>query len=446
MTQRAILAPTMQQSIEILLLPIIDLQTVIEQQLQENPLLEIDERRTREEKDAFYEELQNRIQHYDSVRTPRGFYSPDDEKYEARPLEAKLPLEDHLLKQLRLEISDRDEIRIGEFIIYNLNDKGYLQISCEEIAQIFNLESAAPVDSVLRIIQNFDPIGIASRNLKECLLLQINSRFQENSQIVKKLINRHMDELGKKKYASIAKSMNISVELVKTIAQKISQLEPMPARNFRPVENNIYIKPDVKIFKDENDSYQVSSNSSYLPHLRINHYYQKMLSRPNCSPEEKHFIQEKMKNAFIFMKSIDQRKSTLEKIGHYIIQNQLEFLEYGLRNLKPMRLKDVASKLERNESTISRAISNKFVDTPQGLFSLKYFFTQGIDNKNGNAISSRTVKEEIKDLIKDENQNKPLSDQDIYHYLAEKGLGVSRRTVAKYRQAMKILPSHLRKH
>ena len=444
--QKPILAPSMQQSIEVLLLPVVDLEMAIEQELQNNPLLELDEEKPDIEKDAIEKILGQRIHSWED-RFPANHYSDhrEEEDMEERPITRKPPLEDYLLQQFRLELIDPLELRIGELIIGNLDEDGYFRCSVEEIAQLVGLHETGPVCKVLETIQGLEPIGIASRNLRECLLIQVHYKFNGESELLKVIINNFLDELGRKKYMKIARELKIPEEKVREVCRCISQLEPRPARNYRPIHPHIYIKPDVTITQNGESGYHIHINKECISSLRINPVYKRMLLSPTRTPEEKTFIQEKIKNAVIFLKSIEQRHQTLREITEYILRHQKDFFEQDHTALKPMILRDVAQAVGRNESTISRAINGKYMDTPQGLFPMKFFFAQAVSPQSENSISSRGIKEEIKTLIEAENKVDPLSDQEIRLYLERKQMKISRRTVAKYRQVLHILPSNLRK-
>jgi len=446
--QKQLLAPAMQQSIETLLLPLGELNTSIDQELQDNPLLEIDE-----EKQKILQEQQVneslKILELSGLthNMPTREHLSDDETLEERPIKMEVSLEDELLQQLRMELSDPLEIRLGEFIIGSLDEDGYLRTTCQEIAKATDINDILRVEYILKIIQNFEPPGIASRNLKECLLSQVHLRCNGNGKLVTPIIENYLEELGRKKFQEMAKKLGVSVEAIREAAQIISLFEPKPARNYRPIAANLYIKPDVFIAKDENDQYQIRINRDGNPPLRINTHYQRLLQRKNLSHEERSFIREKLKNALYFIKSVAQRGQTIVRITEYILEKQKDFFENGHMSLVPLTLKDIAQTIDRNESTISRAVTNKYVDTPCGLFPLKFFFSQGIaENGNGSgAIASRGIKEEIKGLIESENKTSPLSDQTIQNYFKRKDVTIARRTISKYRNTLRILPSHLRK-
>lgn len=442
--QRQTLAPSMQQSIGLLLLPILELNTTITQELEENPLLEIKGEETEEWPSSLEKDF-IRISDTFNQNFSYGQNFTDDDILEEIPIEKKISLEDKLLRQLKTELSGPLEIKIGEFVIGNLDENGYLKVTCEEISLMSGVDDMDLIEKVIKIIQFFDPVGVGSRDIKECLLTQIEFKHNSNNSLARKIINDHLKELGNKKFNKIAKKLNVHVAEVKNALKIIASLEPKPARNYRPIMPNIYIKPDITIKKDAENSYQIDINYKGLPRLQINPLYKRMLHKNNLNDDEKNFIREKIKNAINFIKSIEQRGQTIQKIAEYILEKQKKFFENGHLELIPMTLKDVATALNRNESTISRAITNKYVDTPKGTLPIKFFFSQKVSENGIYPVSSRSVKEELKALINAEPPSSPLSDQDIQKYFQKKGTHLARRTINKYRQAMHILPSYLRK-
>lgn len=428
------------------MLHLAELNLCIDAQLQENPLLEIDEERLKHQdqpKDELQKILDYAMHSHHSQIQDASF---DDEQVDERPLRMVSTLEDELLQQLHIELSDPLEIAIGEYIIGSLNEDGYLTTSCEDINRALGVHDLLRVEYILKIIQNFEPLGIASRTLEECLLAQVHARCNGNRRLIENIIENHLEDLGRKKFKEIAKKLGVMPEAVKDASKAISLFEPKPARNYSPIAANLYIKPDIFITKDEQDQYHIKVNREGNLPLRINTRYQKMLEDKNLSKEEKAFIREKLQNALLFIKSINQRGRTIKQITEYILDKQKDFFEHGHMALVPMTLKDIAEKIERNESTISRAISNKYIDTPRGIYPMKFFFSQGCADNGTGAVASRSIKEEIKELIEAEDKKSPLSDQRIQDHFKRKDMNIARRTISKYRQTLRILPSHLRKN
>ncbi len=454
--QKQILAPSMQQSIEILLLPLLDLSQSIEAEMQNNPLLEIDEEKQREsskDEDQADNSLDNMInQIVENSEAPYYHKEIYEEPPDEKPYKRQETLEEKLSRQLHIDLNDPLHEKIGEFIIGNINEDGYLTLSCEEIAEILGLQDTTEVEFVLKIIQDFDPVGMAARDLKECLLLQIPHKLNSKIELATIMVRDYLQELGQKKYQYMARKLKVSLDEIKETARLIASLDPRPARNYRPIRGSIYIKPDVSVVKDENDRYVINVNHDGLPPLRINHKYKSLIRGGKLSTEEKKFVKEQLQNAIIFIKSIEQRGQTIHAIAEHILKTQENFFNNGHSGLVPMTLKDVALAVNRNESTISRAINNKYMETPKGIYAFKFFFSQAVSqNQNagpqeeGSGVSNRSVKEKIKELIEHEDKSSPLSDADIQKYFTRKGMNIARRTIAKYRQKERILPSHLRK-
>ena len=460
--QKQILAPAMQQSIEMLMLPIMDLHMAINQELQNNPLLEVAEEQPGLEEQPQQETAPDpeeaRVRLEDLLNIPDIPYAGHDGNEEdlanEKPFKCGETLEENLLHQLKFEFSDPLSVKIGEMIIGNIDEDGYLTITCEEIAEMLSIRDLSRIEAVLAAVQHFDPLGVASRDIKECLVLQARHKTNGSSDLVCRIIKEHLTEIGQKRYADIAKKLQVTLDDVKAAARMIAQLEPRPARNHRPVSPNIYIKPDVTISCDEENQYQIHINNGGVPSLRINAMYKNMVKKAGLNPQEKEFIRENLKNAVSFIRSVKQRGQTLEEICKYILQRQEGFLRNGSAELVPMTLRDVAQAVDRNESTISRAINNKYIDTPQGLFPMKFFFSCAVNagpgSESGTAhpqatVSSRSIQEEVRHLIEEEDKDHPLSDQDIQEIFEERGWKIARRTVSKYRQNLHILPSHLRR-
>ena len=441
-TQKQILAPVLQQSISILMLSLTELQTTIEQELQSNPMLDAEP-----VKDSTnlinISNMPNSFRQASDSPNSAQFMNEDEEPREIPIVQSK-SLEDHLMRQLRIEIEDPFKRKIGELIIGNLDVDGYLTTPIDEIAWLAKTADLGLVEKVLKTIQLFDPAGIASRNIQECLLNQIkasNSVYRANAIMI---IENHFENFFQKKFEKIAKETHLTLANITEAAQFITTLEPKPTRDFQNVEQTVYVQPDIYVTKDNDGNLHIEVNRSEVPFIRINPLYMKLLKDPNTTADEQKFIQEKLTNAVNFIKSIQQRGETLLKIARYIVDHQKEFFDGNIASLSPMSLKNIAEALNRNESTISRAIHNKYMQTPQGLYPLHFFFSQAVNAANKD-ISSHNIKEEIRNLIDAEDKKHPLSDQDIIKHFEVKGLKMARRTVNKYRQELEIPPSHKRK-
>jgi RNA polymerase sigma-54 factor len=444
--QKTTLSPVMQKSIQVLLLPRQDLSLAIEQELLENPALDIMEERQEEETDHYNEDhLERLLEEFPYQTFDAGGDDPGDDQDQVHVLSRSNTLEEELLKQLRMELNDPRDLRIGEYVIGNINEDGYLKVTFEENAQALNIEDPSQIQRVLDVVQSFEPVGIASFGLKDCLCRQIRHRFLEGGDLLLKIVEDHLPDLGERKFDKIAKSTGSRMEHVKRAAQIIGSLEPRPARNYRPIGGNIYIEPDVYILIDDEGHFQIRINEEGIPSLRVSSVYKKMLRDKNMNGEEKEFVRQKLHNAVSFIKSVEQRSQTLRGIVEFIVNRQKDFFVKGHGSLTPMILKDVAQEIGRNESTISRAIHHKYVDTPQGTFPLKFFFSQSLTNNENGFVANRSIKEAIREMIRDEDKSAPISDQALQTYFKNKGIQVARRTIGKYRNSLKILPARLRK-
>ncbi len=351
-------------------------------------------------------------------------------------------LTDTLLDQLNLVMMSDEERRIGTFIIHNLNEDGYLSCSREEL--VFMAECPIEtLDEVREIIQEFEPPGSASVDLRECLLTQLKLIGYEADDYVVLIVDGYLKDLESRRYDKIAKALNVDVAEVIEAHSIIRGLEPKPGRNYGD-RQAAYITPDVYIHR-VGDEFVVTLNDEGLPHLQVNPYYKTMMKDSQSPGETKGYLQDKVRSASWLIKSIEQRQRTLRKVTESIVRFQREFLLHGIEHLKPMVLKDVANDISMHESTVSRATANKYVHTSRGLFELKYFFTSSLKGTDGTDISSESVKSKIQEIISAEDPGKPLSDQIIVKELAKDHIDIARRTVAKYREMLGILPSSKRK-
>ncbi len=440
LSQSLVMTPQLQQAIKLLQLGRQEYLDVIQKEILENPLLDdsISEdliKKTNSLKENLEQESSS---HWEKVKKNTLRDSPsrssliDSISYEENSLDS------HLYEQLRTSDILESKRHIAINIIGDLDQNGYLSSSITELANLLQ-EEEEEVLEVLKLIQEFDPVGIASRDLKECLSIQLIEKGLSNS-LSYKIVSKHLKKLENKNYNLIAKEENVALEDIYSAIKLIQTLEPRPARPFFS-DSPVYITPDVYVKKVE-DEYLVYLNESGLPSLKINTEYQNYINKGN--PNEKEYLQEKTRSALWLIKSIEQRQQTILKVTESIMKFQHEFLEQGVSKLKPLVLREIAEDVSMHESTISRVTTNKFVHTSWGVFELKYFFSSGI--KSGNSeISSESVKERIRQIISEEKKERPFSDQDLVNILKKEEIKIARRTVAKYREAMGILSSSRRK-
>lgn len=468
LSQKLILTPQLQLAIKLLQMPQLELSQALTLELTENPFLdEVIE----EGEELSREEIENIESHEapDDTEAPLeklisdlGGYGVedyfDDRGSDGRDLgyftpgtverpsydqfaSRELDLSDHLLWQLRLSDADEETREIGEIVIGNIDENGYLRVTDEEIAQTSGAEMEK-VRAAVDLVQGFDPPGIAARNLQECLLLQLRAVNLQGS-LVEQIVLKNMADVEKKRYQQIARQYTVSLDTVMAAIRVIEGLEPKPARNFSNLTPT-YVVPDVTVVKTE-DGYQIILNDEGLPRLRLNSYYKKLfLAKNSLSKEEKQFIEEKLRSAVWLLKSLDQRNRTIYRVTESILNFQKDFFDTGIALLKPLNLRDVAASLGMHESTISRVTSNKFLSCSRGLFSFRFFFSSALQSGTG-SVSSTSVKDLIKKIILEENSKKPLSDQKIVELLKTKNIVIARRTVAKYREELKIPPQGQRK-
>src|SRR5438876_236091 len=318
-------------------------------------------------------------------------------------------------------------------------DDGYLRAEVEEIALGMGA-TVEEVESALRLVQGFDPTGVAARSVRECLLLQLTADAEPDPVSVE-IVEKHFEDLERRRYAEIARALKLPLDRIMESIEEIQSLEPKPGRRFSTSDQR-YIAPDVSIHK-LGDDYVVVLNEEGIPRLRVNALYRSLLRR--SSDEAKQDVEQKLRSAVSLIKSVEQRQRTLRKVTQSLVKFQRDFLDRGVAHLRPLALRHVGEDIGMHESTISRVTTNKYVETPQGLFELKYFFHSGIASDSGEMVSSVSVKKNIRDLVAAEDAGKPLSDQEIAQVLRGQGLTIARRTVAKYREELGILPSHQRR-
>ena len=437
------MSPQMQQSLNILQAPLAELRQLVDTELRENPALE----EVPPENPAAAEPRENSgledqwNEYYAQRATAEPWTREALEKRQhffdsqTRPES----LQENLLSQLLTASWEKPAARIAIEIIGNIDDQGYFRTDPADIAYAADSD-ALEVEKVLEKVQEFDPPGIAARNLAECLFLQLKPQGREHSTEAR-IVRHHLEELGRKKFPEIAAALGVTVQDVQSSAEAIARLDPRPGSAFSTEPEQIVI-PEIVVERD-GDDYLVRLNSDEIPALRIADSYKDML--PDSSREVRDYLRDKIKGGKFFIRSIQQRQQTLMNIGREIVTRQREFLDHGPSHLRPMTMSQIADAVGVHETTVSRAASGKYIATPQGIFEIKYFFTHGYTNSEGEEVSNESVRQAILEIVRHETPRHPHSDQDMVRLLKEQGLTVARRTVAKYRDQLGILPSHLRK-
>jgi RNA polymerase sigma-54 factor len=465
LVQKLILTPSLQQAIKLLPMSTLELADLLNQEMVENPLLEevpTEELQPAEQQQPEKQEAQPAVEKpdtWDDADYDYFFGDYLDDGYRSRtPSEVKeLPpientlssaasLADHLLWQLSLQTEDESVKEIGRAIIGNLDDDGYLVASVEEIAQMGEWP-VADVEKALQHVQTFDPIGVAARDLQECLWLQIRHLGLEGEPS-EKIVTEHLRLLQNHQVPEIARKLGMPIEELKTHIEIIRNLDPKPGSRYNPSQSQ-YVIPDVYVVKVE-DQYVAMLNEEGLPQLRISPVYRRLLDKSGQAGTEeagetRAYVKDKFRSALWLIKSVDQRQKTIHKVATSIINFQREFLDQGIEFLRPLVLRDVANDIGMHESTVSRVVNNKYMHTPQGVFEMKYFFHSGISSSYGESVSSVTIKQRIRKIIENEDPRKPLSDSKIVSILQKEGLMLARRTIAKYREELKIPTSNQRK-
>jgi RNA polymerase sigma-54 factor len=472
LVQQLVITPQLQQAIRLLQLTRLELVDMISQEMKDNPLLEEieegeqipGEASVAEEEERPAQELEHTPEVKGEGETPEAINEFDWENYldnynltpiqrssgqdgEERPsfenfLVKNTTLADHLLWQLQFSRFTDEEHRAGTWIIGNLDEDGYLKMPLEDIVGDVNV-SLETVENALRKIQKFDPMGVAARDLRECLLIQLKGMAVQNA-VAEAIVSEHLSLLKNRNYPAIAKRLGVSLDKVNEAAFLVSSLEPKPGRAFGG-EAAQEIIPDVYIHKVEGE-YVVYLNDDEVPRLRVNNLYRSILTnnRPVVD-EDKRYIQEKLRSALWLIRSIHQRQRTIYKVAKSIVKFQKEFLDKGIQFLKPLVLRDVAEDIEMHESTISRVTNNKYAYTPQGIYELKFFFNTGITSTQGEDLASESVKNLVREIIAKEDPKKPYSDEKLVQILKGMNIHIARRTVSKYRESMKILSSNERR-
>jgi RNA polymerase sigma-54 factor len=450
-----VLAPQLQQSLQILQAPTLELKNIVQQELQTNPVLEEDpslqetEDRSSDEAD-FQEEfdklakLDEEWRDYMAQNVSYSARSQEDEERRQFFLDSlanQETLQQHLLDQLNTADIDAKKRKAAELLIGNIDDIGFLSAPSDEIANLSGT-SIEDLQQALELVQTFHPVGVGARDLKDCLLIQLR-RLGKAQSLEYQIVDQYLDDLGRKRYPDIARRLGVTVDQVQKAANFIATLDPKPGQIFSP-EPNSYVLPDVVVEK-VGDEYVVSLTGDQIPHLRINKMYRDLMAQSRNGGEVRDYIREKIRSGKFLIKSIHQRQQTILNIAIEIVKRQCDFLDHGTAFLKPMTMVQIADAVGVHETTVSRAISGKYIATPQGVVEMKFFFTPGYQTTDGVSLSNTSVKETIADLIRNEDNRMPLSDKEIVEILSERGIPIARRTVAKYRAELNILPSNLRK-
>jgi RNA polymerase sigma-54 factor len=473
--QKLILAPALQQAIKLLPLTNLELIEVIDAELAQNPMIEVEGEsldrtapepgQTPEERDAEkapaeaptdlklpaadpeFEPSANdgfdaRFQEY----LDDGFRPHFRENREAVSLENTLSrtpsLWDHLNWQATLTFLDKDDLETAQFIIGNINEDGYLETSAEEVARL-GRTTPETVNRVRETIKTFDPVGCGSLDVREALLAQMD-QLQLQDPVARAIVAEHLALIEKSDFAHLSRALNVPIAELKDHMDLIKGLDPAPGRKYSE-ERTTYVVPDIIVNK-EGDDWTIVLNDEGLPRLRISPYYRQLLARAaQDQPEAYRFLVDRMKKAVWFLRSLDQRNKTIFRVAQYVVNKQRGFLDKGLDDIKPMTLMEIAQAIGVHESTVGRVVANKYIQTPQGVYPLKYFFHKSLPGSYGEEVSSLRIKDKIKKLVEGEDPANPLSDIEIGDLLARESLKVARRTIAKYRMQLRIEPSHIRK-
>lgn len=444
-TQKLVMTPELRQAIELLQFNILELDNYIQKELEENPMLEPETKGEElESLDAKLEEDINWAEYFEDGSNygyNRGGGEQEDLNFQSF-IQDKPSMRDDLVTQFNILADTKKEIDIGKIIIQNLDEDGYLGVEIDELVKTTPFKRKDLI-KVLEKIQKLEPLGIGARNLEECLLLQLKEK-NKLTPLIEKVIKGYLEDVAYNRIHKISNELKVDEEEVKAAISEIKKLEPRPAKHLSDEEESTrYIVPDGEI-KFVDGEYKVILNEDTAPRLIINNKYKKMLLE-GVEGEAKEYLEERLDRALWVIRSIEQRKNTIEKILKSILKFQADFFKDGEKALKPLTMKEVADDIEMHESTVSRVANDKYVQTPRGLYEIKYFFVSGITTSEGEDKSSMSIKAIIKDIIEKEDKEKPYSDQKIANLLKEKGIKISRRTVAKYRNEMDILSSSMRR-
>lgn len=477
-SQKLVMTPELIQAIQILQFNTQELESYVEEQLLTNPILELQStspmdgeneksgEEIREEKnegfqsdkefgpdyESKFESKENndfdwaehfKEKEYDDISYKQWEYAKEKNEYTFEQfVSSEITLTEHLLFQLQFAPIKRSCRNIGRYMIESLDENGYMTLSVEEIARELNVEQDK-VQIVLDAIQSFDPPGVGARNLKECLLIQLAHQGNDNP-LIREVVTNYLEDIAGNRLNNIAKALNVSVREIQEISDLIKGLEPKPGRQFGSASETRYIIPDVTVEKVDGE-YIVTVNESSAPKLTISPYYQKMLIESDKESNISKFLTGRLNSALWLIKSIEQRKQTIYNVVSAVVKYQIDFFEKGPKYLKTLTLKQIADEVGIHESTVSRSINGKYMQSPRGIYEIKYFFTSGVSGNSGEGIASESIKTFIREIVENEDPKAPLSDQTMVEILAERGIEISRRTVAKYRDEMNLPSSSKRK-
>ena len=445
----------MQQSLQFLQAPAMELQSLVQQEIEINPVLEETPDEGKPDTDAEDWDKQLEVlrqkdeewrEYFSQSSTTAGVsYNPEAAERRQFLFDSQVEaphLADHLQRQLTLATSNAEMLRVGEEIIGNVDDAGFLKIPLVEVAQSSRVDYSV-AQATLDLIQTFDPVGVAARDLRECLLIQIK-RLGKADELEAQIVGNFLAELGRKKYQDIARALKMPLERVQAAAQFVATLQPRPGSSFSSDDKQNIVQAELSVQK-VGDDWVVVMNDDPVPRLRISDTYKDLLVNNGHDAGLREYLKEKIRAGKFLIKCLHQRQTTIFNIATEIVKRQRGFFDEGVAHLKPLTMNQVAEVVGVHETTVSRAIANKYVQTPYGLFDLKYFFTPGYQTATGEVMSNTSVKDAIQDLVARESTPKPLSDQEIVKILSERGIPLARRTVAKYRSELGLLPSNLRR-
>ena len=454
--QQQSIAPQMQQSLQLLQTPTLELRQLVQQELVVNPTLEeestdisLEDAGSNSEDEEFdreFAELSQLDEEWREYMTQSRVSSPKRDDADERhqfvmdSIVEPITLQDHLMNQLSFAETPPKIREIAAMLIGNIGENGFLQVNLEDLC----FDMGIPIDDLEEakaLVQSFDPVGIGALDLRDCLLIQLE-RLGKHHSLEYRIIDHHLDDLARKRYPQIAKKLSVSPEQITRAAEFIATLDPRPGSRFGE-DTNTYVTPDVTVERIGGE-WLVSMNSEQIPRLRISNAYKDLMAS-GSGREAKAYIRDKIRAGKFLIKSIHQRQQTIQAIATEIVARQEGFLEQGPSRLKPMNMAQIADKVGVHETTVSRAVSGKYMATPHGVYEMKYFFTTGYETEDGESLSNTSVKQTLGEMISAENPKKPYSDKSLVEELEKRGIKIARRTVAKYREEMNILPSHMRR-